>query len=178
MTEISVAQFVDRMIRASKLETRLYEEVETDPRATGQALGIVLLSSLAAGIGNSVHGGVAGLVMGTVAALLGWYAWASITYVIGAKLFPMPETSTSHGALLRMLGFASAPGLLRALGLVPGLTGMAFLVAAVWMLLATVIALRQALDYTSTTRAVGVCVIGWLVQLLIMLPLFVLFGGD
>lgn len=178
MMETSVAQFVNRIIRASKLELRLYEEVETDPTAIRQALGIVLLSSLAAGIGNFVHGGVAGLVMGTVAALLGWYAWASITYVLGAKLFPMPETSTSHGELLRMLGFASAPGLLRALGLVPGLTGMAFLVAAVWMLMATVIAVRQALDYTSTTRAIGVCVIGWLVQLLIMLPLFVLFGGD
>ena len=112
-----MAQFMDRMIRASKLEVRLYEEVETDPAAMRQALGIVLLSSLAAGIGDFVHGGVAGLVIGTVTGLLGWYAWAYITYVIGAKLFPMPETSTSHRELLRTLGFASAPGLLRALGL-------------------------------------------------------------
>jgi hypothetical protein len=176
--ETSVVQFVDRMIRASKLEVGLYEEVEADTSAMGQALGVVLLSSLAAGIGDFVQGGLGALVMGTVAALLGWYAWAFITYVIGAKLFPMPQTSTSHGELLRTLGFASAPGLLRILGVVPGLAGMAFLVAAVWMLMATVIAVRQALDYTSTTRAVGVCVIGWLVQVLIMLPLFLLFGGD
>lgn len=176
--ETSVAQFVDRMVRASKLEVGLYEEVEADTSAMAQALGIVLLSSLAAGIGDFVHGGLGALVMGTVAALLGWYVWAFITYVIGAKLFPMPQTSTSHGELLRTLGFASAPGLLRVLGVVPGFAGMAFLVAAVWMLMATVIAVRQALDYTSTTRAVGVCVIGWLVHVLIMLPLFLLFGGD
>ena len=173
-----MVQFVDRIIRASKLEVRLYEEVETDTSAMGQALGVVLLSSLAAGIGDFVQGGLAGLVMGTIAALLGWYAWAYITYIIGTKLFPLSQTSTSHGELLRTLGFASAPGLLRALGVVPGLAGTAFLVAAVWMLLATVIAVRQALDYTSTTRAVGVCVIGWLVQVLIMLPLFLLLGGD
>lgn len=172
-----MVQFVDRVIRASKLEARLYEEVEADTHAMGQALTVVLLSSLAAGVGDVSQGGIAGLMLGTVAALLGWYVWAYITYIIGAKLFPMPQTSTTHGELLRTLGFASAPGLLRVLALVPGLAGIAFLVAAVWMLLATVIAVRQALDYTSTTRAVGVCVLGWLVQLLIMLPLFLLFGG-
>src|SRR5712691_7652053 len=176
--ENSVAQFVDRMIRASKFEARLYEEVEADTSAMGQALGVVLLSSVAAGIGCVVQGGLAGLVMGTVAALLGWYVWASITYIIGAKLLPMPQTSTSHSALVRTLGFASAPGLLRVFGVLPGITGIAFLVAAVWMLMATVMAVRQALDYTSTTRAGGVCVVGWLVHVLIMLPLFVLFGGD
>lgn len=176
--ENSLAQFVDRMIRAGKLEARLYEEVEADTSAMGQALGVVLLSSIAAGIGYVVQGGLAGLVMGTVAALLGWYVWASITYILGAKLLPMPQTSTSHSALVRTLGFASAPGLLRVLGVLPGITGIAFLVAAVWMLMATVMAVRQALDYTSTTRAGGVCVVGWLVQVLIMLPLFVLFGGD
>ena len=176
--ENSVAQFVDRMIRAGKLEARLYEEVEADTSAMGQALGVVLLSSIAAGIGYVVQGGLAGLVMGTVAALLGWYVWASITYILGAKLLPMPQTSTSHSALVRTLGFASAPGLLRVFGVLPGITGIAFLVAAVWMLMATVMAVRQALDYTSTTRAGGVCVVGWLVHVLIMLPLFVLFGGD
>src|SRR5262245_51278097 len=174
----SVAQFVHRMIRAGKLEARLFGEVEADPRATGQALGVVLLSSVAAGIGYVVQGGLAGLVLGMVVALLGWYVWVSITYIVGTKLLPMPQTSTSHGALVRTLGFASAPGLLRVLGVLPGLTGIAFLVAAVWMLMATVIAVRQALDYTSMTRAGGVCVVGWLVQVLIMLPLFLLFGGD
>src|SRR5262245_56471316 len=176
--ENSVTQFVDRMIRAGKLEARLYEEVEADTSTRGQALGVVFLSSVAAGIGYVVQGGLAGLIMGTVVALLGWYVWASITYIIGAKLLPMPQTSTSYGALLRVQGFASAPGLLRVLGLVPGVTGVAFLVAAVWMLMAMVIAVRQALDYMSTVRALGVCVIGWLVQVFIMLPLFLLFGGG
>ena len=173
-----MAQFVDRLIRAGKLDVRLYEEVEADPSAGGQALGVVLLSSLAAGTANVTHGGLAGLVAGAVVALLAWYIWALLTYVIGAKLLPMPQTSTSHRELVRTLGFASTPGLLRAAGVVPGLAGIAFLVASVWMLLATVLAVRQALAYTRTTRAVGVCVPGWLVHVLLMLPLFVLFGGD
>jgi hypothetical protein len=171
-----MANFIDRMVRAAKLEASLYEEVEADQTALGQAVGVVLLSSIAAGIGNYTYGGLGGLILGGIAALLGWYVWAFLTYVIGTKLLPEPGTHSSHGELLRTLGFASAPGLLRILGVVPGLTGAAFLVAAIWMLLATVIAVRQALDYASTVRAVGVCIIGWLVQILLLLPLFVLFG--
>jgi len=171
-----MAQFMERVVRAARLEPELYEEVEVDTGAMGQAVGVVLLASLAAGIGSYTYGGLAGLIIAALAALLGWYVWAYLTYWIGAKILPESHTRTSHGELLRTLGFASAPGLLRAFGVVPGLTGVAFLIATVWMLMAMIIAVRQALDYTSTVRALGVCVLGWLVQVLILLPLFLLFG--
>jgi hypothetical protein len=165
-----------RIIRAAKLESRLYEEVETDKDAAKQALVVVLLSSLAASIGASTYAGLGGLVMGGLVALLAWYLWTFMTYIIGAKLFPVSQTSTSYQELRRTLGFASAPGLLRIFGAVPGLTGIAFLVAAVWMLIATVIAVRQALDYTSTVRAAGVCVPGWLVHVFVLFFLLLLLG--
>jgi len=165
-----------RIIRAAKLESRLYEEVETDKDASRQALVIILLSSLAASIGASTYAGLGGLVMIGLVALLAWYIWTFITYIIGAKLFPASQTSTSHRELWRTLGFASAPGVLRIFGAVPGLTGIAFLVAAVWMLIAAVIAVRQALDYTSTVRAASVCVPGWLVHVFLLFFLLLLFG--
>jgi hypothetical protein len=171
-----MASFINRMVRAARLDVSLYEEVEADRSALGPAVGVVLLSSIAAGIGNYTYGGLAGLIMGGIAALIGWYVWAFLIYVIGTKLLPEPDTRTSHGELLRTVGFASAPGVLRILGVIPGLTGVAFVIAAIWMLLATVVAVRQALDYASTMRAVGVCIIGWLVQILLLLPLFMLFG--
>jgi hypothetical protein len=173
-----MAQFIARMVRAVKLEPRLYEEVETDTEATRQALGVVLLSSLAAGIGTATPPGLGGLVMGGLVALLAWYIWTFLTYMIGAKLFPMSQTSTSHRELLRTLGFASAPGVLRVFGAIPGLTGLALLVAAVWMLIAAVVAVRQALDYTSIARAVGVCVIGWLVHVFLLLLPLLLLGQE
>lgn len=70
--------------------------------------------------------------------------------------------------MLRTIGFSSAPGLIRVLGIIPGLRPLLFLVAGIWMLVAMVIAVRQALDYTSTWRALGVCGIGWVVQFLIL----------
>jgi hypothetical protein len=164
------------MMRAAKLDADLYEEVEADRNAMGQAMGVVLLASLAAGIGNLARGGAMGLVVGVLSALLGWCIWAYLTYFIGAKLLPEPQTRSTPGELLRTLGFASAPGLLRLLGVIPGLTGAVFLAAAVWMLIAMVIAVRQALNYTSTARAVGVCAVGWIAQAIIVMPVLLWFG--
>ena len=169
-------QFMARIIRAAKLESRLYKEVKIDKDATCQALVVVLLSSLAASIGASTHAGLGGLIMGGLVALLAWYIWTFLVYIIGVKLFPASQTSASHRELWRTFGFASAPGVLRVFGAIPGLTGITFLVAAVWMLIAVVIAARQAFDYTSTVRAAGVCVPGWLVHVFLLFFLLLLLG--
>ncbi len=173
-----MADLKDRMIRAVRLDVSLYEEVEADKDALGQASGIVLLSSAAAGIGTGLHGGFGGIVLGAIAALIGWYVWAYLTYFIGTKFLPEPQTEADFGQLLRTTGFASSPGLIRVLGIIPGFTGIVFLVASIWMLLAMVIAVRQALDYRGTPRALGVCVIGWVVQALILILFFYMLGGP
>jgi len=171
-----MSQFTDRMVRAAKLDVNLYEEVEADKTSMRQATGVVVLSSLAAGIGSIPLGGQ-NLFLGTIAALIGWYIWAYMTYFIGAKLLPEAQTKADHGELLRTIGFSSSPGLIRVLGIIPGLTNLIFMVSGVWMLVAMIIAVRQALDYKSTLRAVGVCLIGWLIQALIFKFLFSLAGG-
>ncbi|HEA47021.1 MAG TPA: hypothetical protein ENH97_01250 [bacterium] len=155
----------NRIIRAAKLDVSLYEEVEADKTAMGQAMGVVVLSSIAAGIGTIAIRGPMGIVTGTVGALIGWYIWAFLTYWIGTKLLPEPQTKADVGELLRTIGFSSSPGLIRVLGIMPGLRNIVFLVASIWMLVAMVIAVRQALDYKSTGRAVGVCLIGWFILL-------------
>ncbi len=153
----------DRLLRAIKLDPELYEEVEADHAANGQAALTVVLSSLAAGVGGAVSGGLSGLMLHTVVALLGWVVWAFLSYFIGTRLLPEPQTRADMGELLRCTGFSSAPGLLQVLGFIPGLGAIIRVVASMWMLAAFAVAVRQALDYTSTLRAVGVCIIGWLV---------------
>jgi hypothetical protein len=173
-----MSQFVDRMIRAAKLDAHVYEEVEADKSAMGQAIGVVALSSLAGGVGFMQVAGMTGLVIGTVASLLGWYIWAFLTYIIGTKLLPEPQTHADHGELLRTIGFSSAPGIIRVLAILPGLNTIVNFLAGAWMLVAMVIAVRQALDYQSTYRAIGVCVIGWLVQAAILGLLIAMMGGG
>ncbi len=159
-------QFLDRVIRAARLDATLYEEVEADPSSMSQAALIVVLANLAAGAGAIVRFGVTGFAVVVLAALLGWVTWALLTYYIGTKILPEPQTEADIGQLMRTLGFASAPGLIRFFGFIPALSGILAVISAAWMLAAMVVAVRQALDYESTGRALGVCSIGFCVQAL------------
>src|SRR5438876_2374819 len=147
--------FLQRLIGAAALDIAIYEEVEADRSATGQALAVVVLSSLAAGIGARGLGGtsLANIAFITVVTLLAWAAWALVTFEIGSRLMPEPQTRVDVGELLRTIGFATAPGMLRVFGIIPSVTVPAFVITTIWMLLSMVVAVRQALDYTSTARA-------------------------
>ncbi len=172
-----MSTFAERMIGAATLDVHTYEEVEADTTATTQAMVVVVLSSIAQGIGFLTQGGVLGFVAGAMGALIGWFIWAFLVYIIGTKVLPEPQTRSDLGELLRTTGFAASPGLLRVLGVIPLIGGLITLVVSIWMLVAMIIAVRQALDYQSTGRAVGVCLIGWFVYLVIILSILMISGG-
>lgn len=151
--------FHQRAIGVARLEVPVFEEIEGDRAATGQALLIVVLSSMAAGIGLTADLYDTPILHRVLLALLLWVFWATATYIVGVYLMPEPETQTNVGELLRTIGFAASPGILRIFGMVPGIGGTIYGISTVWMLVAMVIAIRQALDYKSTRRAVVVCVI-------------------
>mgnify|MGYP000513001694 CR=1 FL=1 len=115
---------------------------------------------------------------GTVGSLVGWYVWAFLTYIIGTKLLPEAQTHADHGELLRTIGFASSPGLIRLLAIIPGVGTIVDFLASGWMLVAMVVAVRQALDYESTYRAIGVCLIGWLAQAALLMLMVMMMGGP
>ena len=169
--------FLNRIYRAIKIDPDLYEEVEYDKSATFQAASVVVLSRLAAGIG-AIHLGATNFLLGPLLSLASWYFWAFLIYIVGTKLFPDKQTKSNHGELLRTIGFSSAPGLIRVFGFTPDLMSITFIGAGIWMLVAMVIAVRQALDYTSTWRAIGVVVIGFLVQAFVLILLLRIFGPS
>lgn len=170
-----MASFVARMVGAARLEPAVYEEVEADRTATPQALGVVVLSSLAMGVG-ALGSGEAGFIGGVVSGLVGWVIWAFLSWIIGTKILPEPSTQSDMGELLRTLGFSSSPGLIRVFGFIPVVGGFITMAALLWMLVSMIVAVRQALDYTSTGRAVLVCIIGWFVHLVVTVWAAALFG--
>jgi hypothetical protein len=169
--------FQNRIIRAVRLDSNLYEEVEADKGAMWQAMAVVVLSSIAAGIGLYKTGGFNGIITGTMASLISWYVWAYLTYFIGTKFLPEKQTQSDLGELLRTTGFSSSPGLFRVFYFIPGVGVLVYLISSLWMLVAMIIAVRQALDYNSTLRAVGVCVIGYVIQLFVLVLIVSFFGG-
>ena len=177
-TTIGRNTFLQRVIGAMALDTAIYEEVENDRTATAQAFTMVVISSLAAGVGARGFGeNSAGLIAYvSIVSLLAWAAWALVTFEVGARILPGRQTRADVGQLLRTIGFASAPGVLRVLGVLPGVTVPVFALTSVWMLIAMIVAVRQALDYQSATRAVAVCLLGWLLSLVFVAVIGMLFG--
>jgi hypothetical protein len=156
--------FVRRLMGAALLKPGIYEEVEADRSATAQALVVVLLSSVSAGLGARGFGeaGLVTVAFFSVVTLMAWVGWSLVTYEIGVRILPDVNTRADVGELLRTIGFATAPGILRVFGVVPQLTIPVFILTALWMLAAMIVAVRQALDYMTTRRAVAVCALGWL----------------
>ena len=183
-----MASFVERVVGAATLKSSIYEDIEADKGATIPALIIVVLSSLAVGFAQAVDwffislpnstgaalaAAVAALVGYTILAVVGWFMWVIITLIVGTKMLPEPETSSNMGELVRTVGFAQVPGMFRIFSAIPILGYLVTFVVWLWMLAAFVVAARQALDYKSLGRAIAVCAIGWIVNLVIV----VVVGG-
>ena len=164
---------------AAALDAAVYEDVEADLGATAQAFIVVVLSSVAGGIGAiGITGSAVNIAFFSMVALLAWVGWALVTYTIGVHMFAEPQTSADVGELMRTIGFASTPGLLRVLGVMTPLAKPVFVLTAIWMLAAMVVAVRHALDFTSTARAVAVCVVGWLLAIAFAVAFGLMFAPS
>ena len=159
--------FPQRAIGAARLEIPVFEEVEADRRATGQALAIVVASGIAAGVGLTSNVVDAPVLHRVMLYLLMWVFWATASFIVGVYLMPEPQTQTNVGELLRTIGFAASPGILRIFGTLPAVGEMIYGISTAWMVVAMVIAIRQALDYKSTSRAVVVCLITGVIAVLL-----------
>jgi len=156
-----------RMIAASRLDVQTYEQVEADRASNAGAVFIVVVASIAAAIGSGARD-FAGVISGIIVLLLTWLVWVGLTYFIGTRLLPGPQTHADIGEVLRTTGFSASPGVLRIFGLLPAVGLPIFIGITVWMLITFVVAIRQALDYASSGRALAVCVLGWLIHGLLL----------
>jgi hypothetical protein len=165
--------FLNRIYRSIKIETEVFEEVQKDKNATIGAAIVVVLSSLAAGIGAS-HLGMVNFFLAPVLSLISWFVWAYIVYFVGVKLFPDLKTKTTHIALLRSIGFSSAPGIIRIFGFNQDLMTVTFIGSAFWMLACMVVAVKQTLSYKSLWKALGVVIIAWFAQAFLLIMILAL----
>lgn len=163
--------FAERIVRAIRLDKTLYEEVEHDKDAIYQSMGVVSLSSVAAGVAALPIYGVAGLFWSIIIAFISWFVWSGIILFVGTKIFPAPTTQSDMGEILRVIGFSSAPGIFRIFGFYEPIQLFLYIACGIWMLMAMVIAVRQALDYLSSARAIWVCISSWLFQVVVFVLL-------
>jgi hypothetical protein len=173
-----MAGLMGRMLGAARLDAATYEEVENDATATPPAMLVVVLASVAGGLDAMRAAGIVGLLLAALASLLGWFVWAFVTFLLGTRVLPGAKTQANFGQLLRTIGFSAAPGLSRAIGIIRGVDELVAIVDSLWMLAAMVVAVRQALDYESTGRALAVCAIGFAVNFATLFVLGRLLGAS
>ncbi|MBM3881039.1 MAG: hypothetical protein FJ387_15180 [Verrucomicrobia bacterium] len=167
-----MASFTQRMIGAAALKVPVYEEIERDTTGTGEAAGVVAIVAAASALGGMGQGG-AGIIAGIAGAFIGWLVWAAITLWVGTKLF---GGMANLGEMLRVLGFAQSIGVIKALAFIPILGPLLGFAGSVWMLVCGVVAVRQALDFT-TGKAIGTVLIGWVLMVALRLLLSFVTGG-
>ena len=181
---MATSRFIDRAIGAATLNVSIYEEVEHDTSATGQAAAMVALVAVANAIGSVATflitwemGDLPPLPWYVIASLVVahfsvncivffsyWVLWSLLTLFVGRKLF---GGTADLGEMLRTLGFAHAPGLLTAVVFIPVLGWIVAPVGWIWMLVCGIVAIRQALDF-GTGEAIGTVLIAWLVGGLVL----------
>ena len=173
-----MGQFAYRVLGAALLDRSVYEGIEADRNALPQALATVLIASLAAGFGAAGWRGPQPTTVALAAglSLLTWFVWASLMFQIGGRVMPARETDTNLGELLRTTGFAAAPGWLQVAAILPGMTVPVFVVTWIWMFAATVVAVRQALDYRSLPRTFAVCAVAAVVSVTLALAIGLAIG--
>ena len=175
--------YLNRFLGAAMLDVKLYQEVAGEPRFLNQAWITVLIYAMLASWGSFGRAGAVGSNIGLITAVIGWYVWAFSTYFCAIKWFRETSTDAERGdrkTVIRVMGFACAPGVIRLLGLLPGMGILTIVVSSVWMIAAATVAVKVALEIESTARAAGACIIGWIIgaiaQGLLMVILFQVFG--
>jgi Yip1 domain len=174
-----MASFQDRVVGAMRLQAATFEDVEHDPTAISQSAILVLAVAVAGVVGSIGWGFYPGAAMASILfAFIGWAISSAVVWVIGTRLMPGKNTEADYQQVLRVVAFAQAPGLFTVLGIIPILGWVVRFVVWVWTLIALVIAVRQALDYDDTLKAVIVCVIAWVVMFMATLMVgFLGFGA-
>lgn len=163
-----MASFQDRVLGAMRLQPATFEEVEHDAGATTQAAIIVAAGALLGAL-PSLRWSMTAVVVAPIVALIGWVIGSAVVLIVGTKLFPGKNTQADLGQLLRTMGFAQSASLFGILGAIPFLGILIHLVLAIWVLVAMVVAVRQALDYDDTMKAVVVCLVAWVIMVVISL---------
>ena len=175
-----MALFFQRLRLALMLNPDFYDEVISDPKTQAHSLWVVALFAMTASFGTFTRVGGTAVNISLVVTLVTWYIWAFTTYYVGTHIFAETDTPKDRKTVMRIVGFASAPGILRFFGFVPHLSGLIFLISTIWMLYGSAIGLKRALNYSSMSRALGVTVVSFilslLVQAVLMVMLFQLFA--
>ena len=164
-----MASLPERMIGSMRGDVKTFQEIEADQNALGQAMIVIVIAAVASMLGNIFRNGIGLGLFALVTSLISYAIWTLVIVLVGTKLMPEPNTKADFVEAFRVIGFTASPGVFGILAIIPFLGPFLQFPISIWMLVIGVIAVREVLDYSSTGRAVLVCVIAWFVCFVVML---------
>ena len=96
-------------------------------------------------------------------------------FFVGTRLIPSGQTEADLGQVLRLLGFATVPGIANILGFIPVLGAIIALVAAIWGIVLTVKAIMHAMEM-SVGRAIATAILAWIAIIIVAAIFGAIFG--
>ena len=122
---------------------------------------------------------ITGGIMALILSLIGYAVWTVIVTLVGTRLMPEPQTKADFAETFRTIAFAASPGVLNVVMIVPLLGPLLGFLISIWSLVIMVVAVRTVLDYTSTGRAIVVCLIGFIINMIVVFMIMtpILIGG-
>ena len=156
-------EFLSIILKSIKLDKTLYSDSKNFGEASVYFAGIIMILDGIAGAvaANTVF--KTAVAMSGVTAILTWFVWAILIFVIGVKLFPDKNTKASFKNILVGVGYAHAPGLLRFFAVVPELVFPIIFLTQFWIFASLIISMKQVLNLKSNFKSFGIIFLSFLI---------------
>ena len=157
------AEFLNIIFKSIKLDKTLYSDNKNFGEAAIYFAGLIMILDGMAGAvaANTIM--QTAIAMSGLTAILTWFVWAILIYVIGVKLFPEKNTKVPFKKVLTGVGFAHAPGLLRFFAITPDLMIPIIFLTQFWIFAALILSTKQILNLKSNLKSFGIVFLSFLI---------------
>ncbi len=156
-------EFLNIIFKSIKLDKSLYTDDKNFGEASIYFAGIIMILD---GIAGAVAANTiikTAVAMSGLTAILTWFIWATLIFVIGVKIFPDKQTKISFKKVLTAVGYAHAPGLLRFFAVTPDLMIPIIFLTQFWIFAALIISTKNTLSLKSSFKSFGIVFLSFLI---------------
>ena len=156
-------EFLNIVFKSIKLEKSLYADNKNFGEASIYFAGIIMILD---GIAGAVAANTViktAVAMSGLTAILTWFIWSILIFVLGVKIFPDKQTKVSFKKVLTAIGFAHAPGLLRFFAVTPELMIPIIFITQFWIFASLIISTKQILNLRSNFKSFGIVFLSFLI---------------
>jgi hypothetical protein len=150
-------EFLNIVFKSIKLDKSLYSDNKNFGEASIYFAGMIMILD---GIAGAVAANTViktAVAMSGLTAILTWFIWAILIFVIGVKIFPDKQTKVSFKKVLTGVGFV------RFFAITPELMIPIIFLTQFWIFASLIISTREILNLKSNFKSFGIIFLAFLI---------------